>query len=216
MNLNFKYSEKEDVWCLLNKGKTSNNNPNPTESYLKLIEKLGEDPNKEDVKLFIKRYLKELNIEKGPFIKKIESEFDKVSKEFIKIAEKIFGVNLDKGLDVYFTVNNRCPYSIKENLFFVSFLGKSPLKTIFHELWHFYTWYKFDDKYLEIVGPQKYNDIKESLTVLINLECRNILPNGVEDEGYTQHQELRSKIKEWWNENKDIEYVWKKSVEFLN
>lgn len=216
MKLNFIYSEKKDVWCLLNKGRNSNNNPNPTESFLKLTEKYGTNPSEDDVKHFIKEYLEELKIDKDEFIDKIRNQFKEVSEKFISIAEKVFEVNSKKyNLTVYPTINNRCPYSIEDNLFFISFVGESQIRTIFHELWHFYTWYRFDDEWIDKIGPQKYNHIKESLTVLINIECNDLLPEGIEDKGYIKHQELRERIKEWWLNNRDIDYVWHKSVEFL-
>jgi hypothetical protein len=39
-----------------------------------------------------------------------------------------------------------------------------------HELWHFYTWYGLGVDQEERLGKEKYNDLKEALTVLINIE----------------------------------------------
>jgi hypothetical protein len=79
-----------------------------------------------------------------------------------------------------------------------------------HELWHFYTWYKFGEDEQERLGMEKYNDIKEALTVLLNVECEHLLPEGVTDYGYPQHQELRKEILSLWQENPDIDFIWKK------
>ena len=77
-----------------------------------------------------------------------------------------------------------------------------------HELWHFYTWYKFGESEQERIGAKKYNNVKESLTVLLNIECKDLLPEGIEDTGYPQHQKLREEIKILWEEKPDIDFVW--------
>ena len=64
-----------------------------------------------------------------------------------------------------------------------------------HELWHFYIWYKFGAEWTEKLGNQKYEDLKEALTVLLNAECNDLFPYGKEDAGYAQHKELREEIK---------------------
>jgi hypothetical protein len=79
-----------------------------------------------------------------------------------------------------------------------------------HELWHFYTWHKFGESEQKRIGIKKYNDIKEALTVLLNTECKDLFPEGVEDAGYPQHQEMRSEIIKLWEQNPDIDFVWNK------
>lgn len=76
-----------------------------------------------------------------------------------------------------------------------------------HELWHFYTWQVFG-KDEERIGKEKYNEIKEALTILLNVECKDLLEEGKEDKGYRQHQELRATILQFWNEKKDIRKLW--------
>jgi hypothetical protein len=76
-----------------------------------------------------------------------------------------------------------------------------------HELWHFYTWYKFGKQIMKNKGPQKYNDAKEALTVLLNSECADLM-DGEIDLGYPQHQQLRDIAIEKWKKTKDIESVW--------
>ena len=76
-----------------------------------------------------------------------------------------------------------------------------------HELWHFYTWYSVGKKLEKELGNVKYNDLKESLTVLLNVECADLMPAGVKDEGYPQHQQMREKILQKWAEHKDLNYI---------
>src|SRR3989344_4796487 len=75
-----------------------------------------------------------------------------------------------------------------------------------HELWHFYTWYKFGES--ERINPKKYNDFKEALAVLLNIECPDLMGEAV-DGGYPQHAYLRTEIIEEWKKSKDINKVWR-------
>lgn len=212
MKLNFKYDKEKDIWCLINKGPSSINSPFPTGVYKKFLEQFGDNPNKENISSFINSYLKENNYNVSKFLEKYQKDFSLISEEFYKIAEKIFELSLkDKEITSYLTINNRCPYNIQENWFFTSINKLSPIRSIMHELWHFYTWYKFGDREQQI-GINKYNDIKESLTVLLNIECKSLLPEGTTDNGYPQHQELRKKIIKLWQEKPDINYIWDKII----
>ncbi|MDQ5957331.1 MAG: hypothetical protein QG614_306 [Patescibacteria group bacterium] len=77
-----------------------------------------------------------------------------------------------------------------------------------HELWHFYTWCGIGFYQEEKIGKQKYNDLKEALTVLLNVECKDLLSEGVIDIGYHQHKEIRHKILEYWEKDKNIVKLW--------
>jgi len=214
MKLRFEYNKERDIWCLLNKGKSSINSSLPTGVYEKLVKFSGENPDEIKTSEFIDIYLKENNLDVSNFIENTEKDFKEISGKFMKRAEDIFGLNLEKEIKVFVTINERCPYNIKENWFFVSISKENPVSTIMHELWHFYTWEKFGEEYLNKIGSEKYNIIKESLTVILNLEFGDLLP--VKDFGYLNHQELREKITSWWQEKADVEYVFNKSIKFLD
>ena len=77
-----------------------------------------------------------------------------------------------------------------------------------HELWHFYTWYSLGINQVEKLGKEKYNDLKEALTVLLNVEFRDLLPEGIIDAGYPQHKELRDKILKFWEKDRNIINLW--------
>ncbi len=209
MKVIFEYNKEKDIWCLLNKGKGSNNSKLPTKVYEKLTETFGENPTPENTSAFIEKYISENNIDVQEYMVEYQKEWDKISYEYQKRAEKIFGVSLPKGITAYLTINNRCPYDIENNSFFVSMSDQSSVtKTTMHELWHFYTWHGLGAMQLEKLGRHKYNDLKEALTVLLNLECKDLLPEGVQDNGYPQHKELREKITELWKQEKNIFNLW--------
>lgn len=211
MKLNFKYDREKDVWCLLNKGPSSNNSSNSTKIYKELVSKMGENPTKEDVSKFIDGYLKNKNYNVKEYIESYQKQSDSIIDEFTKIAERVFGISLSVNIIAYLTVNSRCPYNIENRYFYVTILNKpefNPNPVIFHELWHFYTWHKFGSE-KEKLGDKKYNELKEALTVLLNIECKELIPRGFVDVGYPQHKELRNKILKLWEKDQDIDVLWK-------
>jgi hypothetical protein len=214
MTLNFEYNKEKDVWCLLNKGKSSNNSSKPTSVYEELVAKVGDNLDEVSVSLFIDEYLKANNLQPEIFVENYQKLFSEISTDFQTVAERVFGVSLNRDITAYLTVNTRYPYNIEESSFFVSMSKGDPAMTMMHELWHFYTWEKFGAEEQDRLGKEKYNEIKEALTVLLNVELKHLLPEGVVDKGYPQHQELREKIVELWKQNAHIEYVWKQAQLF--
>jgi len=213
MKVTFEYNQNKDIWCLLNIGKSSINSPTQTKVYENLIKDFGNNPNEKDTKFFIEKFISDNNITTKEIVEKYQKNWDCISNEFQIIAEKIFGISLDKDIKAFLTINDRCPYNIKEGSFFVTMPNDLYLRKIaMHELWHFYTWYKFGITWEEKIGKEKYNGIKESLTILLNVECKDLLPEGIIDKGYIQHEELRKKIISLWKETKDIDKVWNELV----
>lgn len=213
MKIKFEYDPTKDIWCLLNYGKNSNNSASPTKRYLELVNSYGESPTEGDVAAFVEKYLSEKQIDVSARIVDYQQDWETIAEQYQKIAESIFKVSIPKDVTAYFTINNRCPYNIEHNLFFMSLSATSARDIAMHELWHFYTWYKFGITWEDKIGKQRYNDIKESLTVLLNTECSNLFPEGASDIGYPQHKELRDKILQLWSETKDIDKVWESLID---
>lgn len=207
--MKFQYDKEKDVWCLLNKGKSSNNSSSPTKQYQALINAYGENPTAESTSSFIDSYILENNIDIQKYITDYQRDWSTVSSEYHKRAEAIFGVALPNEVTAYLTINDRCPYSIENNYFYVRVPASSVRKTIIHELWHFYTWYGLGTDQVEKLGAQKYNDLKEALTVLLNDIFPDLLGDS-KDIGYPQHQELRREILNIWQSEKDIKKLWEK------
>jgi len=210
MKILFKYNKEKDIWCLLNKGKSSNNSSNPTKVYQLLVSRHGENPSEQDASQFIDNYLEENNMSLEEYMKQYSADWESIADEYYKRAKNVFGVNLSHDITAYITVNNRNPYSISDNMFYVTVPRETVQQTIMHELWHFYTWYGLGTDQEEKLSKQKYNDMKEALTVLLNVECGDLMPKGVHDDGYPQHQELRKEIMKMWSKKKNIHWVWDK------
>lgn len=208
MRITFTYDKNKDIWCLLNKGKSSNNSQHATKQYEQLVEQFGDNLTEEHAALFIDQYLADNSIDIPTAVARFQKDWDAIADTFQKRAEAIFNTSLPRDLTAYLTINSRCPYSIQDNLFYVSVQSTHAMRTVMHELWHFYTWYGLGAEQEEKLGKQAYNDLKEALTVLLNVECTELLPEGVTDTGYPQHQEMREKIMEYWQQDRNIKNLW--------
>lgn len=203
MKIEFAYDPDKDVENFI-KTLKSTTDQSLTNFHKQYIEKQGENFDSDNVKSFILDYLSGVNVLE--FVSKIEGEWRPIEQDFIERCEKIFGIKypLEK-ISAYLTTNNRCSYNTKGNYFFVYLHNKkSNNPDIMHEVFHFYTYFTF---YNELISKgasrEKYEDIKESLTELLNLEFSDIM-NGATDWGYPQHQEMRAQIRNIWASDKDI------------
>ena len=202
MKIVFSYSLDKDVENFI-KSSQSVNNKNLTKFQEAYIKKFGDDYDPIKVKSFIESYNKENKIDFDVVTAEIEKKWQTIENEFIRRAESVFGPYPFDVL-VYLSTNSRCTYNISQNYFFVFIGGEHTNAIIMHELWHFYTWNMLHaDLVKEGISPEQYNDIKESLTELLNLECKDLL-GGHEDRGYPQHAAMRGLIREIWAKDKDI------------
>lgn len=150
------------------------------------------------------------------FLKQVEGYWKLIEEEFFKRIEKITSRKFPPDeFTVYLTTIFRCPYDYKEKWFMISFL-QHPLfcaKIIAHELMHFhfihYNWESIEKQ----IGENKTNDLKEALTVLLNLEFRDLF--FFEDRGYKGHKRLREFIIKTWKKERNYDKLLNKCVEFL-
>jgi len=212
MKVNFLYDEQKDIECLLSKGGGSNNSPGQkTKTYEALLAYTTDIKNTEKVREFARLHIMENNLNLEEVKASLQKNWDMISKDFEKRAEKVFGLSIVDDITAYLTITGRFPYSIEKKYFYVSAKRSNADATAMHELWHFYTYHKFGYT-MDQIGPEKFNDIKEALTVLLNIECPDLL-NGEIDKGYPQHQELRRLISDTWSKTRDINKVWRVALE---
>lgn len=214
MQVNFSYNEDRDVECLITKGPGSTNSPGQqTATYKKLLTYTNEATNPEKVCDFVREYLAEGNINPTTTAQALKNNWDLIGKEFEQRAEKVFGLCIKDEITAFLTIAGRFPYNIRGKYFFVSMKSTDANLIAMHELWHFYTYRKFESA-IDKIGYEKFNDLKESLTVLLNIECPDLMKGEI-DNGYTQHQQLRKTISSVWLETKDIQKVWETALEQL-
>ncbi len=212
MKLQFAYDIDKDIENFI-KGTRSINSKKPTKFQLAFSEKYGDNFEAEKVKAFIEERNKEIGFDAQKEIIVAEKRWRMIEPTFIERVEKIFGISYPAFLiTAYLTHNERCTYNIGQNYFFVKIGSESSNNTIMHELFHFYTWHAFGKRLLdEGLLRSAYNEIKESLTELLNLEFSDLL-NGKPDTGYIRHQEMRTKIRALWGRQKDISFLIKELV----
>ncbi|MBI2024768.1 MAG: hypothetical protein HYT03_01585 [Candidatus Harrisonbacteria bacterium] len=204
MQLVFYYDLTKDVENFT-KSTKSVNRKNYTE-FQNLYTKInGENFDVEKIKHFIEEHIKTNKIDVEKEINSIRNKWLKIENVFIERAEKTFGIKYPAGtITVYLTNNERCTYNTQENYFFVKIGSQFSNNIIMHEIFHFYTYYAFGKKLLEDgIAKDLYNDIKESLTELLNIEFSDLM-GGEIDKGYPQHQEMRGKIKKLWLKDRSI------------
>lgn len=207
MKLHFDYNIDKDIENFIN-GTRAINSKKPTKFQIAFSEKYGDNFESEKIKSFIHEQDKTNNFDANKEIMAIEERWKIAEPIFIKRVEKIFGISYPVPIiTVYLTHNERCTYNIEQNYFFVRSGSEFSNNTLMHELLHFYTWHAFGRKLLDEGLPKlAYNDIKESLTELLNLEFFDLL-NGKPDSGYPQHQEMRAEIKRLWLDRKSVKEI---------
>lgn len=173
------------------------------------FEKYGPVFSESKLKKFINEYIEDNKIDIIQELKIIENKWNQANKLFWPRAEKIFKTKLpNKQIVGYLTINNICGYNIRDNYFFITLTSTSSNLIIMHELWHFFTWYSFGKKFKEnnVISKEKYYDIKESLTEILNLEFKDLLGDQI-DKGYSPHQKIRKKVEELWIKYQNIKEV---------
>ena len=154
------------------------------------------------------------SIEKS--IKSLKKAWEKIEGEYFKKLEKITKKPVDFEIKAFITTISKCPYNSQQNWLMVSFLSNlnNALKILGHEIMHlhFHKYY-FEDLSRKI-GKEKTHEIKEALTVLLNLEFMDLWDSY--DQGYEAHKELRELIAENWNKTKNFELLISKAVEFVS
>ncbi|VVB79684.1 Uncharacterised protein [uncultured archaeon] len=136
----------------------------------------------------------------------------KVEKDFFIRLKKLTGKELRGNFKAYTTSIGICPYNYKERWFMVSVFYSLPkaMSSLGHELLHihFHDYYFADIE--KKIGTEKTHDLREALTVLLNLEFKDLLFGF--DDGYEVHKELREFISFEWSKNKDFDMLLEKCV----
>jgi len=174
----------------------------------------------EDIKNTLKNYQKKIHSSKLiPQIEKLFNEaWNKIGKEYFKRIEKIMKKPFCcEKITAYLTLVQRCPYNYnKENpLFFVHLFAGIPkiLAVAGHEIMHIQFHNTYWKQTEEKIGKEKTTDLKEALTVLLNLEFRDLWI--VPDQGYNPHRKLRAFIEKQWKKNPDFDILLNKCIEYL-
>jgi hypothetical protein len=112
----------------------------------------------------------------------------------------------------YITTGFMCPYSEKDNSFFISIWHSlsSSIATIAHEILHLQFLYYYKKTCLAYLNEKETDMLKEALTFLLNVEFGKLLLT--EDQGYPTHEKIRSKLEKLWNKDKNFEKFLKEII----
>ena len=215
VKVKFKFNKEKDLWN--NWDKSNGNSSWANFKIPKELIKICKGKEFEECKEELANHLSKLH---NSHILKIarnsvEDSWRPLEKEFFKRMDKLMKHKFEEDIVAYLTTMGICPYDPKEPSFMFSLFYPLPnnLNTCGHEIMHLY-FHKFYWKEVEgKIGKEKTSDLKEALTVLLNLEFKDLWFAG--DTGYDSHQELREFIKEKWKEENDFDKLLEKCISFL-
>lgn len=200
MKLRFAYDIEKDIDNYQRASK-SVNHKTPTKAQALFIAKYGNVFEADLVRKFITEYRETLGMDFEAEAKRVEDGWRPIETEFVARAQIIFGIPLPfETVTGYLTTDSRYAYNIPGGYFFTSATRPRPNEIAMHELLHFWTYFVFKDH----LKQNYYNDAKESLTELLNLEFKDLMA-GASDDGYPQHQEIRKVVRNTWLETRSIE-----------
>lgn len=142
----------------------------------------------------------------------IQSKWNGIEDEYISKMETIYK-NVFPFETIYGVVSTTpfgYGYRFNEEKPWFACPKDNPLEAVdvaTHEIMHAFFDTYFAKQCLEKFGltDQQVFMIKESLTVLLNLECVDLRTK--QDEGYPEHKELREEISRRWVEHRDLDMV---------
>lgn len=135
-----------------------------------------------------------------------QEKWDAIASEAMLRFQKMFQTDWEPGdTTAYLTVSTRCPYNAAAQFFFVSFFKSSPMRTCLHELQHFYAHQLLEPIFTEQNTSERFNEFKESLTILLNKAFGDMLESP--DEGYEQHAASRKRILELFEQGQSLREI---------
>lgn len=179
--------------------------------YYKKLEKAGKAGR---FNVFKKETARFYDVDRKKFrnliLKSTQNAWNLVEKEYIRKMEKIHNKQFPyKRIYGILSTAGRYGYNYGNKKWFACSCG-SPLHSVdiaAHEIMHLIFHKYFFDKWKKkfSLGNEQMWAIKESVTVILNSECDNIMfkPNS----GYPKHKKLRKKIENDWRKYKDFERV---------
>ena len=149
------------------------------------------------------------------FKNSVEELWGKIEGEFFSRIDKILKFKYKRAINVYVTTIGICPYNPRESSFMISSLYnlQKAVATCGHEIMHLYFHEFYWTSVEKEIGEEKTAHLKEALTVLLNLEFKDLWL--INDEGYSEHKELREFISGEWKKEKDFENLIRKCVAYL-
>lgn len=204
MHITFAYSPSKEAETI-RAGFSSIYNKTPT-PFAKEAQAAGIDMTSDnDVVDFVCGKIAREHIDVSGIISDFTHAWKPIEAEAEARFRRIFMTDWDPGeVTAYLTFSSRCPYRVELRYYFVSMVRypRTPIRTSLHELTHFYTHQLIEPLFPPDQSRDKFNEFKEALSVLLNLEFADLIE--IEDRGYPQHQELRRELQKEWQSGADV------------
>jgi len=216
----FKFDKEKDLWNIWLKCNTNSKfgdfEKNIPPKIIKIIKgKEFEECKKELLKLRKKTYTSSLF---PVVVNSFNKAWNIINDEYFKRLEKIMKKQICSGkFTAYLSTMgaHSYNYNIKSPFFMVGFFGGIPsaLEMAGHEIMHIQFHNAYWKEVEKKIGFDKTNDLKESLTILLDLEFKDLWL--IKDKGYDSHKELREFISKEWKKKKDFDILLDKCVKYL-
>ena len=150
-------------------------------------------------------------------LKLIKKRWYEIEKDYFKRLARITKHPIyKKKFTAFATTIGRCPYFRDEGAFMFNIWGEEiegKLLTAAHEIMHLQFHYYYEKKLRKRISNKQFQDIKEALTVLLNLEFKDLIKKT--DMGYPKHKKFRRFISTQWKKKKDFDILLEKCVDYL-
>ncbi|MCX6822465.1 MAG: hypothetical protein NTX91_00510 [candidate division SR1 bacterium] len=113
----------------------------------------------------------------------------------------------------YLTTLARCPYNREKGLIRLWYKAQDPVRVFLHEILHFQFHQRYrDNPKVKLLSKEQFEDLKESLTFLLNIEFKEYIE--FPDYGYPQHQELRKQLEDYRLSQPENERDFEKLIDY--
>lgn len=146
-------------------------------------------------------------------LEKIWSLVDnKIEDRILQVTSKPFPFEIIK---VFLTLSMRCNYNYKELWFKVPITSNILFipSIMLHELLHFYYYYYYENEVLQELNKEESEDLKESLTFIINVAFGDVVVSS--DKGYPIHQHIRDALAKFWDKNKNYDELMREGIRIM-
>lgn len=218
MKIKFYYDKEKDIENILN---TLNSDIFKTKRGLipKELVNACQNKSKDEARNELQRILNDFQdlILVKELVKVFSDAWKAIEVEYFNLLKIIFNKTLkEKEIKGFLTQSGMCPYNPDNNKpFFMVYIFQSipsAMMNIAHEVMHVYFHWLYGDLEKEL-GEEKFNILKESITILLDLEFKDLLI--VNDRGYDSHKELRELISRVWKTKKSFNDVLTESINYL-
>jgi len=153
---------------------------------------------------YLKKQYKRNNIEKVQ--KQSQEMFDLYTPEIFSGMERVTNKKIyRKSFICFLTTFPRAPYDPKYGYVWLPIQwSKRHVNIFLHELLHFQTLYYFEKQILKKLDEREKENLKETLTVILNAEFKNL---SVRDNGYRIHEYLREDLFWFWKKHRNFKQL---------